>query len=185
MIFEVTNSPEIVEIAKALNAAQAEFNDAITDSTNPHFNSSYAGLDSVRAATKDGLAKNGLSLMQHPITIDQKLCLTTILLHTSGQYFRSTFQLNVEKPTMQGMKSAVTYARRTAWIAILGLAETDDDGNEAEKHPVADDFPSIDRAPHADTLGDSAMCCGRKMMISKYNPDELYCPNCKSKKPRV
>jgi hypothetical protein len=164
----IETSQEIGELAKALAKAQGEFKDAVADSKNPHFDSFYAGLDSVRHATIDALYINGISFMQHPVTSDGKLCLTTMLLHTSGQFLKSTFQLNVEKPTMQGLKSAVTYARRIAWLSILGLAEADDDGNEAENHPV---LGSSDQSPIGEYAIEMGFNKGRK--LNSFHPDEL------------
>jgi hypothetical protein len=131
----IKTSEVFVDLAKALSQAQGEFTNAVMNSKNPHFNSDYADMESVRSATIEALTKYNLLIMQHPVTLNDALHLTTILMHSSGQWIESTFKLNVEKPTMQGLKSAMTYARRTAWLSILGVAEADDDGNEAEKHP--------------------------------------------------
>jgi hypothetical protein len=55
----------------------------------------------------------------------------------------------VLKPTKadpQGMGSAVTYARRYAYMAIIGMAAEDDDGNAASQ-PVNRQAPAVSR-PH-------------------------------------
>lgn len=131
----MVTSIEVKELFAALSNAQGDFDDAIANSTNPVFKSDYADMAAVRKAIKVPMSKYGLAIIQHPQTIDGRLILETIVTHTSGQWMKSDFVLNVEKPTMQGLKSAITYARRTAALSILGVAEADDDGNEAEKHP--------------------------------------------------
>lgn len=132
----IERSTEVAELFKALAQAQGEFTNAVENKNNPAFKSDYADLASVRAAVKAPLAKHGLAIMQHPITLNGQLWLQTSLVHSSGQYVASAFALNVEKPTMQGLKSAITYARRASMLSILGIAESDDDdGNEAEAYP--------------------------------------------------
>src|SRR5690606_13851005 len=54
----------------------------------------------------------------------------TVLGHSSGQWISSTFRLIVGKNDMQGLGSAITYARRYAISALVGVVDTeDDDGN--------------------------------------------------------
>jgi hypothetical protein len=57
----------------------------------------------------------------------------TRLLHTSGQWAADTLTLTVPvgKPDAQGIGSALTYARRYALAAFVGVAPEDDDGNAA------------------------------------------------------
>lgn len=129
-------SDQINELAAALALAQGTIDDAIADAENPHYRSTYADLASIRAAIRLPFNQNGLSLSQWPTTIDGKPALTTRLMHKSGQWMEDTAQLIIEKPTMQGFGSAITYMRRYSASAIAGLAENDDDGNDAEKHPV-------------------------------------------------
>jgi hypothetical protein len=61
--------------------------------------------------------------------------LTTIIMHDSGEWIRATATLTLDKQTPQGQGSAITYMRRYALSAALGIATEDDDGgNEASKH---------------------------------------------------
>ena len=50
--------------------------------------------------------------------------------------FQSKVYLVIEKQTMQGLGSAITYARRYGLLQMAGIAPEDDDGNEASKTPV-------------------------------------------------
>lgn len=131
-------STEINEIAKALSLAQAELGGTEKDGKNIHFKSAYSTLQSCLSVTREPLAKNSLAIVQQMDVIDGKQMLVTTLVHASGQWLRSYAQIIVEKPTCQGMGSGISYMRRYALCAMLGLYQEDDDGNKAEaKKPKA------------------------------------------------
>lgn len=126
---ETQMSPSIGEIVKAMSSAQVEYKKINKDAKNPYFNSKYAQLDTVIEATKDSLKKNGLAVTQ----LAGAEYLDTYLMHTSGEYIHARTPLKADKSGPQGYGSAVTYARRYALSAILGVAsETDDDANVAQ-----------------------------------------------------
>lgn len=128
---DVEFSPEIGEFAKALPKAQAAMGEVFKTATNPAFRSKYAQLADVVAAVMPALNANGFSLMQHPGFRDGKVRVTTILLHESGQWARSTLEMQPTKADPQGVGSATTYARRYSLQAVTGVAPEDDDGNAA------------------------------------------------------
>jgi ERF superfamily len=136
----VYTSPQIDQLAAALASAQAEFSAVPKGSNNPFFKSKYAALPEVVASATPVLAKYGLAVTQL-ITVDSDMHgtydgLTTTLLHSSGQYISTTMRLHLPKIDPQGQGSAVTYARRYSYMAILGLvADEDDDGNSASVQP--------------------------------------------------
>ncbi|QSM01104.1 ERF family ssDNA binding protein [Mycobacterium phage Nanosmite] len=124
------------ELAEALVAAQAEFGAVAKDTANPFFKSKYADLPAVKAEAQPVLAKHGLAVIQEPkyVVIDGKVhdTLTTIVVHKSGQAKASTMILRPVKADPQAQGSAITYAKRYAFMAVLGLvADEDDDGNAA------------------------------------------------------
>ena len=128
-------SNEINELASALVAAQAEFSAVPKGSTNPFFKSKYAALPDVVQSASPVLAKHGLAVSQF---IDGEYldgdALVTYLIHKSGQYLCHTMKLHMVKDDPQAQGSAVTYARRYAYMSALGLvADDDDDGNSATK----------------------------------------------------
>jgi hypothetical protein len=132
------SSNEINEIATALVAAQAEFSAVPKGSVNPFFKSKYAALPDVVAHAAPILAKHGLAVTQsitYIIAGDTIFdALKTALIHKSGQYIENEMLLHLPKQDPQGQGSAVTYARRYSYMAILGLvADDDDDGNAASK----------------------------------------------------
>jgi hypothetical protein len=133
---------DIDQLAAALVGAQAEFAAIPKTAENPFFHSKYADLATVVSHTQPILAKHGLAVAQFPTTLDGDPALTTWLLHSSGQSLKDTMRLCAAKNDPQGQGAAITYARRFAYMAVLGLvADADDDGNTAtrakQNEPIA------------------------------------------------
>lgn len=126
----MNRSETIGEIAKAMNAAQPNIKVAIKDSSNPFFKSKYADLQAVWDACKEALHANGLSVMQMPSHIDGEPALETILAHTSGQWLSGVYPLSPTKRDPQGVGAAITYARRYALAALVGVVYDEDDDGE-------------------------------------------------------
>ena len=120
-----------VEISKALADFHAEMTSVKKGSANPFFKSNYADLSDIKSAADPLLAKHGLSVTQHPEGSHDDQVLTTRLMHASGEWQESTMPLYIPKADAQGQGSAVTYGRRYAYSAIVGIATEDDDGNAA------------------------------------------------------
>jgi hypothetical protein len=74
-----------------------------------------------------------LSIVQAPSTNGENIVITTLLLHESGEWLEpEPLSLKMDKVTAQGAGSAITYARRYALSAILGISSEDDgDGNQS------------------------------------------------------
>ena len=131
------HSEQINELAVALVKAQGEFSAVPKTSVNPFFKSKYADLATVVETATPIVTKNGLAVSQHLAYDGEMDTLTTYLIHNSGQYISSTMRLHLTKVDAQGQGSATTYARRYAYMAVLGLvADEDDDGNKAQLKPV-------------------------------------------------
>lgn len=127
-------SQSIAKLAAALSKTQAEIKEAHLDATNPYFNKPYATLSSHWKAARESLSTNGLSVAQTMMPAPRgHICVSTWLLHSSGEWIRSELQLPIEKPGVQGAGSAITYARRYALSAIIGTSPEDDDGNHAQR----------------------------------------------------
>lgn len=125
-------SPTIGALAKALAAAQGVMGGAKKDRENPAFRSKYADLSSVWDACREALSKNGLAVVQttEPQGMDG-VCVVTTLAHESGEWMRGKMFIPATKKDAHGFGSAVTYARRFALAAIVGIAPEDDDANAA------------------------------------------------------
>lgn len=126
-------SEQINELVAALAKAQGQIEGAKKSSSNPFFKSKYADLAECWNTCREALTANEISVIQMPEEINEngRLNITTMLAHSSGQYISSTLTMTVTKLDPQAIGSAITYGRRYALAAMVGLAQEDDDGEKA------------------------------------------------------
>ena len=130
----MNKSESIIELAKSLCKFQGEIQGVKRDAENPFFKKKYAELSSCWDAIREPLSKNGLSVIQTTEPSDNgKVVVETMLLHCSGEWVSGQISMTPVKTDPQGVGSAITYARRYALMAIVGLAPEDDDGNAASQ----------------------------------------------------
>lgn len=123
------NGPS-AQLYAALSEFQAELVSVPKSASNPFYKSSYAPLDAIQLAATPILTKHGLAVSQLPSHIDGAPALRTIVMHVSGQSIEATCPLSLVKNDPQSMGSAITYLRRYAYCAALGIVvDGDDDGN--------------------------------------------------------
>jgi hypothetical protein len=134
-------SETIGALAAALSKAQADITGALKDSSNPFFKSKYADLASCWDACRKQLAANGLSVIQTTRMAEQGLMLVTTLAHSSGEWIAGEMPVLTKDASPQGQGSGITYARRYALAAIVGLAQIDDDAEAAQGRKAA---PQLD-----------------------------------------
>ncbi len=125
-------SENINELAAALAKAQGEIEGAHKDSANPFFRSKYADLASVWDACRGPLSKHGLSIIQLPRAEGSMVTMTTVLMHSSGQWIGGDLTATAKDDGPQAIGSVMTYLRRYMLQALVGVAPDDDDGNAAE-----------------------------------------------------
>ena len=126
-------SEHVSELFEALAKSQGEIQAAKMDSVNPFFKSKYADLNSVWAACRIPLTKNGLSVIQSPeVDIEQqRVILVTRLCHSSGQWVENELSVIPGKSDIQGIGAVITYMRRYALSSMVGIsADEDTDGNQ-------------------------------------------------------
>lgn len=129
----MNKSESIASLAQALALFQGEVTNPKNTANNPFFKSKYAPLSEVINTSKPILAKHGLSVLQSPSGDGERIIVTTLLMHSSGEWIEGEpLVLKADKVTAQGAGSAISYGRRYALSAILGIAsEEEDDGNHA------------------------------------------------------
>jgi len=133
------SSGELNALAESLAKAQGVMVPAKKGAENPFFKSKYADLASVWDVCRGPLSENGLSIVQAiAVPAPGETILQTILLHTSGQLIVSSYPVKPVKDDPQGMGSAITYARRYALMAMIGIAPEDDDGESAVRRAPKD-----------------------------------------------
>lgn len=146
----MNKSESIANLAAALCKFQANIGKVKKEATNPFFKSKYASLANILDVIQKPLAEAGLSLCQLP----DADCLTTILMHDSGEWIEATYCMPVVKTNdPQAMGSAITYAKRQCLGAVLLLnIDEDDDGEKAmqrtqpKKQEVPQEKPFINPA---------------------------------------
>ena len=126
-------SEAINEISAALAKAQAEIANPAKESVNPHFRNHYADLSSGINAIRSALSSNGIAFTQLTRLAGDVLMVDTRLSHISGQWIESEFPACRFPAKPQEVGSALTYARRYALFAIIGIAGEDDDGEAGSK----------------------------------------------------
>ena len=139
-----TTSPTITKIATAMVAFQAAVGSIKREANNPHFKKTYASLSNILDSIQVPLSDAGLMFSQHP---DLDNSLTTILIHgSSGEFFRSAYRMKPAMDSPQGIGSTITYMRRYALGAVLGLnIEDDDDGNAGSQAPARNQAQPVAR----------------------------------------
>ena len=124
-------SEQICELAQALIKVQGQLQPALKDANNPFTKSKYATLNSVMDSCRDALLSNGIWLCQYPVPAEPGyLGLVTKLTHAeSGQWQASLAVVPLPKADPQGVGISMTYMRRYALSAMLGIVtEEDTDG---------------------------------------------------------
>jgi hypothetical protein len=125
-------SEQINELAAALSKAQASITGALKDSTNPFYKNRYADLASCWDACRKQLTDNGLSVIQTTDIVADTVVVRTTLAHSSGQWISGILPVKSKDDSPQAQGSGITYARRYALAAMVGLAQIDDDAEAAQ-----------------------------------------------------
>jgi len=131
---------KIKEIAKALCNFQGTVETVRKEAVNPFFKSKYASLANILDVVRKPLFDNGLSVVQLPAGEHQ---LTTIIMHTSGEWLEETYSMTPTKNDPQGLGSVITYQRRYALGAALGLnIDEDDDADWEDRYAFLKGLPA-------------------------------------------
>ncbi len=157
----MNQSESIENLIKALIKVQGQLEPARFDADNPLYGSRYATLNAVWDSCRDILNENDIGVIQLPISpelIDLKeqvlpktipgqppevkifavVGLTTRMVHSSGEWIEDDFyiplEVNGNQRTAQAAGSIITYLRRYALAALLGIVSDEDiDGNDPDQ----------------------------------------------------
>lgn len=124
-------SETIGKLSEALAKAQGEMKPASFDAQNPHFRSRYATLASIMEACRSSLSQNQIAVVQGTSVIEDRVIVTTMLIHASGEFISDQLSMNIIKDSPQAIGSAITYARRYSLASIAGVVSDEDDDAEA------------------------------------------------------
>lgn len=131
-------SDTIAAIAAALAKAQAELTNTHKDQKANAGKAQYryANIASVLDDVRPVLARHALAVVQGVGRDGEDVAITTRIVHESGEWIESMLPLPVDRMGgIQGVGSAITYGRRYALQAMLGIASDDDDGAAAQAQP--------------------------------------------------
>lgn len=132
-------SDSLEKIAPAIVKAQSKLGNAVKDSKNPFFKSTYADLNAVREAVLPAFNEEGIAVLQPTVFFEGKKWVQTMLLHTSGEYYSSLTEILTTKETdAQAQGSGISYARRYGLQALPNIGAEDDDGNAASGRKAAE-----------------------------------------------
>ena len=156
-------SDSINELATALSAAQGEMKAAPMTGRNPHLKNKYATLNDIIDTARPVLAKHALAYVQMPTSPDNPeipmIGLTTRLMHKSGQWLEDDMYFPVDPGSNRAVNpaqvagSTITYMRRYALAAMLGIvADEDADGEQPQAKPQPQRQPAPQAAPPVDAL---------------------------------
>jgi len=130
-------SAEIKDLAAALVKAQAALEGAKKDAKAVITGTqtrTYADLASVWEAVRKPLTDNDLCVVQFPRTAGNGVEIETTLMHgATGQFMSDVLWVPCGKNDAQGLGSAITYGRRYALMAVVGVCPVDDDGAAASQ----------------------------------------------------
>jgi len=128
---------------EAILRVQGELPKVSKSGSNPHFGSKFVTLDALMDAVLPVLNRNGLVWTTRPgyrpenetAVLRYQLTFKTALAGTAkDESLEGEMLLLAAKDDPQGQGAAITYARRYALTAVLGItADEDDDGNRAVK----------------------------------------------------
>lgn len=125
-------SENIGELAKALSAAQALLSNAKKDTRADKYK--YADLAQLIEISRGPLTSNNIALLQPVSSVEGKLHVSTVLIHSSGQWIKTTAELpqavlhgGAGKNPIQVAGSAITYMRRYQLAGMLNIVQEDDD----------------------------------------------------------
>ena len=138
-------SPPSNELAQALIDFQAAV--PTIHQNDSSFHGKFANLPGVLSTIGPALRANGLAVSQLPEDINGQPGLRTTLLHTSGQSLTAVTPLSVNagKNGTQEWGKAMTYSRRYALQAVLGLCVGIED-NDADLEPETKSKPATKAA---------------------------------------
>jgi ERF superfamily protein len=129
-------------LTEALCAAQAELPTAIPRDSQG-YGYRYTSLDKLIELTRPILTKHGITITQAPTYAavgDELRPVLVTLLSVDDDDMTIETPLYVTDKTMQGFGAAITYARRYAWAAVLGIA-SEEDTDAATSPKDAEDVP--------------------------------------------
>lgn len=176
------------EFAEAFLAAQKEFptinkgKTAKIETNKGSYSYKYADLGDVLDSVLPILHKHGLGLSQPLVAADGRVGVGTRLYHTSGHVEDFGELLLPAGNTPQVAGSALTYARRYAACAALGIvADEDDDGRAASQpsKPTGQQVTNRLKTEAMELMGDkgeASAIWAQALKVHDLEPEDIVSP---------
>lgn len=121
------------QIITALAEATSKIGPIVKDRrVEGRFTYHYADLSDVLAVVRPTLAAHGVVVLQNVTMGDNSVSISTAVWHTSGSSLVfGPLEMPCDRSNAHSIGSAITYGRRYALLAALGLAAEDDDDDAA------------------------------------------------------
>ena len=150
-------SDEIADLAGALASATAELENVGKGHRAQAGRASYtyANIADVLREVRPVLARHGLAVVAGQSLEEDAVVVISRLLHKSGQWVETDCRVPVDRQGgIHGVGSAITYARRYALLALIGVAAEDDDGRRAQdnKPKRRGKAPDLDLEPRRPSM---------------------------------
>ena len=151
----MNKSESITKLASALCKVQSEIVDATKDKSGDRGKYKYADLGQLLNLIRPVITKYGLSVSQFPCEAvdNESVAVETILMHESGEWISNKFSMKLHRIVTkdgrdvtnapQAAGSVITYARRYALAAVIGITQEDDDAQENREQKKRDLVPKI------------------------------------------
>ena len=148
-------SDSIENLAKALCKVQMEITDATKDKAGDRGKYKYADLGQLLNLVRPAITLYGLSVSQFPCEAadPESVAVETILMHESGEWISNKFSMKLHRIVTkdgrdvtnapQAAGSVITYARRYALAAVIGITQEDDDAQQNREQKKRDLEPKI------------------------------------------
>ena len=146
-------SDSIENLAKALCKVQMEITDATKDKAGDRGKYKYADLGQLLNLVRPAITLYGLSVSQFPCEAadPESVAVETILMHESGEWISNKFSMKLHRIVTkdgrdvtnapQAAGSVITYARRYALAAVIGITQEDDDAQQNREQKKRDKYP--------------------------------------------
>jgi len=133
-------SENVTELLSALADIQIEI--PTMPKSSKAYGYMYTDLDTITQTIKPILKKYGVAYMQSVGTVEGKPSLTTRVFSKAGQYIEDTVVLpfidSTKNNAAQTLGMSITYMRRYALCAMLGITSDEDtDANPKKEFPAA------------------------------------------------
>ena len=175
------HSENITNFAEAFSKFQAEITDPKLDADTDYKTKDgrrvkfkYSSLAEILRTIRPVLSKHGIALLQEPKTEGNEVSITTILLHSSGEWVKfEPLKMRAQSAYAQEIGSAITYGRRYNISSVLGIgAEEDDDGNAAQNGiEGSEPPPEAPKAKKVEPIKEEPKKEEPKMMYVRQTPD--------------